>query len=254
MKSLVKPTPFLYVGALAPENAPDSGSKKMSEIYADGTYLAKNANWHQEHSQYKSELVFKALTRTSTTFNTCVDVGCGAGLVAERVAEIYPGATVSGYDISPDAQQFWNHRKLVHFHKENLFDTDKRFDLALCLDVFEHVEDYFGFLRSLRSHASRVVFNIPLDMNVAKLITGLKSAREEVGHLHYFNSYTAIATLKDSGYSIVDSFFSAGFMAVRPVNLKQAMVAVPRWGLAALGGRVASTLAGGYSLVVTADS
>lgn len=226
----------------------------MSEIYADGTYLAKNASWHQEHSQYKSKLVLKALARTSTNFSTCVDVGCGAGLVAEKIAEIYPSSTVSGYDISPDAQKFWSNRKLVQFHNESLFNTDKRFDLALCLDVFEHVEDYFGFLRLLRSHANRVVFNIPLDMNVIKLITGLKSAREEVGHLHYFNSYTGIATLKDAGYSIVDSFFGAAFMAVPPVNLKQALVAIPRWGLAAFGGSVASTLAGGYSLVVTADS
>ena len=35
-----------------------------------------------------------------------------------------------------------------------------------------------------------IIFNIPLDMNIVKLLTnGLKLARDEVGHLHYFNYY-----------------------------------------------------------------
>jgi len=82
----------------------------------------------------------------------------------------------------------------------------------------------------------------------------MRSAREEVGHLHYFNAYTARATLELAGYKLVDSFFAAGFTAKAPKNLKQALIAGPRWALYALGPRFAAALAGGYSLVVTADA
>lgn len=226
----------------------------MSDIYADGTYLAHNQTWHEEDSPYKARLVEKALRRTATEFGSCADVGCGSGLVAEIIARNHPQARICGYDVSPDVIGFWQARTAVTFHHADITKTTDVFDLALCLDVFEHVEDYIGFLRQLRTHARRFVFNIPLDMNIAKLITGMHTARETVGHLHYFNSYTAVATLAHAGYKVVDAYFAAGFTARPPQSVRQAIMTLPRFALMALGPKIASTIAGGYSLVVTADA
>ncbi len=227
----------------------------MNDIYADGHYLEKNATWHEEDSPFKAALIEKAIARTGTEFTTCVDVGCGAGLIAELVAKNHPECSVFGYDVSPDARGFWAGRTGVTYRHENLLASSERFDLALCLDVFEHVEDYIGFLRNLRERAGRFIFNVPLDMSIAKLIRGLRHDREDLGHLHYFNSYTALATLELAGYKIVDSFFAPGFMARRPANLREAVVYAPRWvALRVLSPAIAATLVGAYSLVVTADS
>ena len=225
----------------------------MNDIYSDRRYLEKNASWHEEDSPFKAALVEKAIQRTDTKFATCADVGCGAGLIAELIAKNHSEARVFGYDVSPDASEFWASRKGVTFRHENLLASTEHFDLAMCLDVFEHVEDYIGFLRDLRRSAKRFIFNIPLDMSIAKLIRGLRHDREDLGHLHYFNSYTALATLELAGYKIVDSFFAPGFMARRPANLREAVVYAPRWALRVLNPSVAATFLGAYSLVVTAD-
>ena len=44
------------------------------------------------------------------------------------------------------------------------------FDLLLMLDVFEHVEDYIGLLRAVRSKAKQKLFHIPLDLSVQSVL------------------------------------------------------------------------------------
>jgi hypothetical protein len=117
------------------------------------------------------------------------------------------------------------------------------------------VEDYFGFLRNLRTKGKTFVFNVPLDMNVMKIVTpGIKFAREEVGHLHYFNRYTALRTIEDTGYRIRDWYLSPGFTSTMPRNIRQAAILPIRLLSLMFGKRFASTVFGGISLVVTATA
>ena len=44
------------------------------------------------------------------------------------------------------------------------------YDLILCIDVFEHVEDYIGFLKTLKNKSKYHIFNIPLDMCALKVL------------------------------------------------------------------------------------
>ena len=120
--------------------------------------------------------------------------------------------------------------------------------------MFEHIEDYFGFLKELKNSSNRFIFNIPLDMNVMKILTnGIKLARIEVGHLHYFSEYTAIETLKDSGYIIKDSFLSPAFLSILPRNGRQLAVLPFRFLSLAFGKSFGSKVFGGQSLVVYAE-
>jgi hypothetical protein len=82
----------------------------------------------------------------------------------------------------------------------------------MALDVFEHVEDYVGFLKRLRVKAEYKIFHIPLDMSVMSVMrmTPILNARDKVGHLHYFCKETALATLNDTGYQIIDWFYTNG--------------------------------------------
>ncbi len=97
----------------------------------------------------------------------------------------------------------------VKFFLENLAEKKVKYDVSLCIDVFEHVEDYIGFIRSLKSKASYHVFHIPLDISVLAVIkNGFGFAYESVGHLHYFSADTAITTLQEAGYEVVDSFYT----------------------------------------------
>lgn len=120
----------------------------------------------------------------------------------------------------------------------------------LPLDVFEHVEDYIGFLRKLRGRAQAYVFHIPLDLDIRGLLRKRHlRERRTVGHLHYFDRDTAIATLEHTGYAILDSFYTT-----KPdPHLKAKLVLAARRVVRALvTEHLAVRLLGGSSLLVLA--
>lgn len=229
----------------------------MRDRYSDGSYLKQNSDWHQEDSPYKAELVMQMLQRRAIQFKDCADIGCGAGLVVSILAKTFTDRQFFGFDTSKDAAQFWKENATgnLTFSSQDILCAQQTFDLVLCLDVFEHVDDYIGFLRQLRERGSKCILNIPLDMSVAKLLTGgLRFVREEVGHLHYFSAYTALETLKYAGYKIEDAFLSAKFRRTMPRNIRQAVMLAPRLLTSLLGNRLSALLTGGYSLVVLASA
>lgn len=236
----------------------DDVNPAPTAIYNDSAYLQKNAQWHAEDSPYKASFVVAAIERKKLQFVSCADIGCGAGLVTELMAKHFPRQRFVGYELSPDAQQFWSQRQTLTnlvLSGDDLLKSQEIYELIVCLDVFEHVEDYFGFLRLLRKRGKQFVFNIPLDMNVFKLaIGGIRHAREEVGHLHYFNEYSAIHTLEDCGYRILDQHLSVAFLANPPRNLRQWAILPLRLLSLMFGKRFASRFFGGISLVVTATA
>lgn len=141
------------------------------------------------------------------------------------------------------------------FHRADYSNADVHFDLALCLDVFEHVDDFYAFLRRLRERSDYVIFNIPLDLCVLKAFgPGIARARRVVGHLHYFNEYTAAETLKDVGFEIVEQVLTTPLFSTLPRNPFQWVLAAPRMLSSLCGKRFSARMLGGYSLAVLARS
>lgn len=132
-------------------------------------------------------------------------------------------------------------------------DERPAFDLLLCIDVFEHVPDYIGFLRALRPKADRTIFHVPLDLSVQSVLRSspIMNTRKQFGHLHYFTRDTALATLQDCGYDVIDSFYTA-VGAERGRGVKSLIAKWPRKILAAFSQNLAARLLGGHSLLVLA--
>jgi len=231
-------------------------NNKSSSIYSNGEYLNNNKNWHVEDSPYKVNFVLKAIQQNKIEFSNCADVGCGAGLIIEILSEHFPKASFTGYDLSDDVIEIWNSRKInsnLNYQKSNILLEEKYFDLIICLDVIEHIEDYYSFLRNIRLKGDNFIFNIPLDMNVMKILTpGIRLAREEVGHIHYFNVYTAIKSLEDCGFTIVESQLSMAFLSIAPRNFRQFLALPFRFFSLIFGKRLSVKLFGGASLVIYA--
>ena len=223
-------------------------TKNLPNNYKDLEYLKFNKTWHTEDSKYKSSLVIDAIKKNNIDFSAVVDLGCGAGLVTQLLAKHYPHKSFIGYEISPEAYYFVRQReklKNLNFSNKNFFKSGKRCNLVICLDVFEHVEDYYGFLRSLKNKSNKFIFNIPLDMNAMKILTsGIEYARKEVGHLHYFSRYSALETLKDCGYNIKSESLSAAFLYTLPRNIRQAAVLPLRLLLVMFGKNLAAKVFG----------
>jgi len=226
-------------------------------IYTDGTYLRNNPQWHASDSAWKARHIAHLLERNAVEPRTVCEIGCGAGEILVNLREHLPeGTRFTGYDISPNAYAICA-RKMstcLDYRLGSVLEQDARFDLALAIDVFEHVEDYFGFLRRLRKKATHKVFHIPLELSA--LMVGrarpLLEARRAVGHLHHFCRDTALATLEDTGYTVVDHFYTSGRTELDGLGWKTQMLKWPRKALYAVDPDAAARLLGGYSLMVLA--
>ena len=74
-----------------------------------------------------------------------------------------------GYDTNPDAINLAKSLDpSIKFLNEDLTNKnlEKEFDILIVSDVFEHVDDYYGFLQALKRKAKYLIFNIPLQMNL----------------------------------------------------------------------------------------
>jgi hypothetical protein len=141
------------------------------------------------------------------------------------------------------------------FKLEDLLEENgEYFDIALAVDVFEHVENYFGFLRRLKAKAEYKIFHIPLDLSVQTVLRAspIIKWRRSVGHIHYFTKETALETLKDTGYEILDYFYTAGSLELPNRGWKTNVLKIPRKIAFAANKDLAVRLLGGYSLLVLA--
>ena len=228
----------------------------MSSRYEDGEYLAANPSWHEEDSEWKAGKILRLLGRARLAPATIVEVGCGAGGILKAVQAGLPSsARLAGYDISPTAieraKRHANER--LDFHCEDLTRGAQRFELLLCIDVFEHVEDPFAFLRALRRHASWFVFNIPLEMHVAGILINHQLwTRRQLGHLHYYTAALARETLRECGYTIVAADYPSR-LTDEPRSAGEWLFWLPRKLGALLHPEFSARIFGGTSLLVLAQ-
>jgi SAM-dependent methyltransferase len=164
--------------------------------YVDSEYLAANPGWHAEDAPWKARMIHQLWLRTGLPNpGTVAEIGCGSGRILAELQSRFPDSAVyDGFDIAPDAIRMAQKdaRKSLSFHCEDLTQSTRTFDALLCIDVFEHVENPFEFLRTIRKLAPIVVFNIPLEMHVAGLLINHQLwTRRHFGHLHYYTAAVA---------------------------------------------------------------
>ncbi len=230
-------------------------------IYKSGEYFSKHPTWHAEDSPYKASQILKGIQRNNLRPKTICDIGCGAGeVISNLFLELSEDTNFFGYEISPQAYEVCKEKErerlnflFMDFLSEN---SNTTYDLILAIDVFEHVENYMGFLRKLRSRGTNHIFHIPLDMNVLSVVRDhpIVHSRKEVGHLHYFSKNTALMTLKDCGYKIVDYFYTAGVLEKSGGSLKHRLFYIPRKTAFKINKDMAASFLGGFSLMVITEN
>jgi hypothetical protein len=231
----------------------------MDSIYTDGRYLDHTGTWHAEDSAWKAGHIVRMFEKHQLPVRTIVEIGCGAGGILDVLSR-HPAlreSRLSGYDLSPQAitlaQRLENPR--VDFHCQDFLAQAGLpvADLLLVIDVFEHVRDYLGFLERCRDKGEYKLYHIPLDVHVSSVARGtFTRERYTVGHLHYFTAESALATLRDTGHEVVDSFYTDGATGLfrQHPSFKTAVANVPRWFISRLSVPWAARLLGGYSLLV----
>ncbi len=228
------------------------------DAYKNGEYLEKNPGWHIEESPWKVKQILRMLNKQNLTPQTICEVGCGAGEVLKGLQTQLPTESVLwGYDISPQAIAFCTPKanERLHFKLADLLqEQNVFFELLLMLDVVEHLEDCFCFLRALKPKGRYKIFHFPLDISVQTVIRpdGLLHIRNAYGHIHYYTKELALRTLQDTGYEVIDYFYTPRALEIPTKQVKRRMLQLPRKLLFSINQDLAARTLGGFSLLVLA--
>ncbi|MCP4346511.1 MAG: class I SAM-dependent methyltransferase [Desulfobacterales bacterium] len=228
----------------------------VSKLYKNGEYIKKNPTWHAEDSPWKTREIINIMETNKIYPSSVCEIGCGAGEILNQLYHrLSENVVFHGYEISPQAFEFCQKRKKqrLNFYLEDLLEDERAFfDLILAIDVFEHIEDYFGFLKKLCGKGKYKIFHIPLDISVQTVLRGtvLLKRRRNIGHIHYFTKETALATLEDTGYEILDYYYTAASIKAPNRGLKVSLLKFPRKCLFSLSKDITVRMLGGFSLLV----
>lgn len=226
------------------------------ERYLDGQYLDANPTWGAEDGVWKAEKIHELWQRSRLPVPaTIAEIGCGAGLILSTLQSKFPDTVhFFGFDIAAAAVEIASSHAgpRLSFSCEDLTQSNRRFDVLLCIDVFEHVENPFDFLRKIKRLAPLIVFNIPLEMHVAGvLINHQQWTRRQYGHLHFYTASVAFETLKECGYSILAHDFVSRLMDL-PRSASEHVFWLPRKLLSLINKEYSARILGGTSLLVVA--
>ena len=126
---------------------------------------------------------------------TILEVGVGEGEVADRVAQRFPDAFVTGIDLPDESlAEHWSNRRLAASFADivALPYPDDTFDLVLAIEVLEHVPNPMGALRELARVARRdLVLSVPREplWRVANMARGKywRDLGNTPGHIQHWS-------------------------------------------------------------------
>jgi len=232
----------------------------MDNIYNNGTYLENNPSWHVEDSPWKAANILKMIRNNNIDPNLVCEIGCGAGEILIHLSKrLGQHVIFHGYEISKQAYDLCvqtNNDRVTYFLKDMLSSQDRDYyDLILIIDLIEHIKDYYGFIENIKSKGKYKIFHIPLDISARAImhLATINRVRTSVGHIHYFIKDTALASLRDSGYNIIDYFYTYKPIQLKHTSIKSYLAKFPKKLLYMLNDDFFVRLLGGASLMVLAE-
>lgn len=229
-----------------------------SSIYTDGTYQELFPTWHIEDSENKANEILRAIKVSNINPKTVAEIGCGAGEILKILqSKMSTDTTFKGYEISPQAFELCQSRvgNKLTFSNEDLLDKENKdfFDVVLCIDVFEHVENYYNFLRELKSKGTYKIFRIPLDLSARGVVKNTYwHSLKKYGHLHYYTKELILQVLEDLNYEIIDVHFDTILLNTKSPSIKSSIFKFFNKMAFKINQDLAARLFGGYFLIVTA--
>jgi len=176
---------------------------------------------------YYNHIRLDALALLPSSFipQTILDVGCGEGDTAAYLKKRYESAQVIGIEVNSHAAALAR-EKLDRLIEGSIESTElslprNHFDLILCLDVLEHLNDPWRALLRLKkslSHQGLMLISLPNIQNWRVVMNLLRGRWEYVDsgimdrtHLRFFTSKSAHKYQRQAGLRILQFQRSMGW-------------------------------------------
>lgn len=185
----------------------------MSNLYTSGEYLKRNPGYHEEDSAWKARHILRILKKNRIEPASVCEIGCGAGKILHELSKAMPTVSFTGYDIAPRAIEIADRYSAenLEFQLGDFLALDSNdYDALLCIDVIEHIEDDYNFLKGIKHRAINKIFHIPLENSLyKKIVPGrLSISTKRYGHINFYDKKTALNLLDSAGYKIKDWFYT----------------------------------------------
>jgi 2-polyprenyl-3-methyl-5-hydroxy-6-metoxy-1,4-benzoquinol methylase len=235
-------------------------------FYTSSEYLKKNPTYHSEDSLYKYNNFVKILKKNNLNFKKLkkiIDVGCGIGEILKYLKKnkLFFKSKFIGYDINKYAIKIAKKNSNILFFCKNYIKStkNKKSDLIICADVFEHIDDEVYFLKKLLERSKYFLFNIPLDMSFISLIRKKFFTKKfnDVGHIHFYSKYSILLKIEYCGFKIVDKIYAKNRLehfSIKEFSIKKFLIIPFQYLLDKINEDLACAIFGGYSLVVLAKN
>jgi ubiquinone/menaquinone biosynthesis C-methylase UbiE len=206
--------------------------KFISDLYLSDEYINKNPSLHEEESDWKISKIVPLVDRFIEHNNkdeiNLLDVGGGTGLILYAVSNYFEtrhsiGVNRYALDLSPGMLEIQKERNpdLRKALNEDIRKTslsNKEIDLALLIDVLEHVPNPIEALEELRRISSFSILNVPLENSLDRRIWNfLKSGEprkydiETYGHINFYTFGKIKRQIEKHTGRVLDFYFTNKF-------------------------------------------
>lgn len=140
-----------------------------------------------------------------------LDAGCGEGFTIQQLSKGEIGKTIEGIEYSKDAIAYG--KKLfpdLKFRQGSVYELpykDESFDLVVCTEVLEHLEDPIKALREmLRVSKKHLIISVPNEpfFMISNFLRGKNLSRlgNDEGHINHWNAHSLKKFLSQNGVKI----------------------------------------------------
>lgn len=172
------------------------------DLYRQMYYQESYYWWHQA----KRALVKKYLPKKKLKI---IDIGCGTGKLLEELSQT---SEAWGIDTNKDAILFCQKRglkKVIHANFPNTQKIHKKFDVAICLDVAEHIKNDSQLIESIKNLLKKdgiLILTVPANK-------WLYSYWDKIlGHKRRYSKQELKSLIITSGFTITKLSFLYSFL------------------------------------------
>ncbi len=151
----------------------------------------------------------KIISKIPSTSQKILDLGCGEGILLERLIKIYPCAEIQGYDLNEENIKICKKFKLPVKKRDicNLDVANNSVDCVLFIEVIEHMHNYEDALKEIYrvlKPGGKLILMYPNDRVfkfLRMIMLRFKEANFDYGHVMQWHPEIILSICKKLGFN-----------------------------------------------------